>query len=217
MQIELDNFIIHTDKDLDYLSEISKTLNSETKKVLDFFELKELKEKKNVVIYTDIQKYKAHKEEMGEDYQEWMCGDTMDGNINLLELTEAQKTKAHKNMTLKDFLQSVIHEFVHACQQEVNNDFKGLVWFWEALATNLSGQQDNCAEIKNCDFEKLKTDFNTVRGAYGYAYLLGDYMLKTYGQKKVLDYVKNPNKLRQDEDKIFNSAKNSQKREVNNF
>jgi len=213
MQIELDNFIIHTDKDLDYLSEISKTLNSETKKVLDFFELKGLKEKKKVVIYTSIDKYKSHWEKMGEEYEDWMCGDVADGNINVLELTEAQKTKTHKNMTLKYFSQTIIHEFVHACQEEVNNfDDEDLMWFWEALATNLSGQKYDGVDLEKCDFEKLKTDFYNLKDGYGYVYSLGDYMLKTYGQKKVLDYVKNPNKLRQDEDKIFNSAKNSQKK-----
>ena len=218
MQIELNNFIIHADKDLNYLKDMTKTLNNEAKKVLDFFELKELKEKKNVVIYTSIDKFKSYKESRGEDYQEWMYGDAADGNINVLELSEARKTKTHKNMTLEEFLKTVIHEFVHACQEEVNNDDDDeLMWFWEALATNLSGQKYDGVDLEKCDFEKLKTDFYNLKDGYGYVYSLGDYMLKTYGQKKVLDYVKNTNKLKQDEDKIFNSAKNSQKQQTQSF
>ncbi len=215
MKVELDNFVIFTDKKLDYLEDIERTLNNETKEILNFFELSALKEKKNVVIYGDIQKYKSHIEQTSE-YQEWMCGDTDDGNINLLELSEVQKTKAHKNDTLETFLQTIIHEFVHVCQQEVKCDYEGLIWFWEALATNLSKQERKNIDLQNCDFDKLKNDFSNVKNGYGYAYVLGNYMLETYGQKKVLDYVKNPDKLRQDEDNIFESAKKAQMNQEKN-
>ena len=53
-----------------------------------------------------------------------MNADTFDGNINLLSIEECRKTKAHSDITLEEFLENIIHEFVHACQQEINPDSK---------------------------------------------------------------------------------------------
>ena len=54
-------------------------------------------------------------------------------------------TKSHREMTFSGWVQIVVHELVHICQQEVKPNPYGCEWFWEALALNLSGQ--NCLKL----------------------------------------------------------------------
>ena len=139
-----------------------------------------------------------------------MCADTYDGNINLLEISEAKKTKEHLDMDMDEFTKCILHEFVHSCQQEWNFNSNGTSWFWEALATNLSGQDYSIVSLDNCDFEKLKSDFNGTKNGYSYSYTLGKYMLENYSNDELLEYIKNPDSLKKDADNIFAKAKEAQ-------
>ena len=210
MRIELNNFVIEYDKEIDYISNIISTLENDTIEILDFFELRKLSKKKKVVIFTDREKYKKHLLPYVKEFKEWMCGDTYDGNINLLEISEARKSKEHENMDLDEFIKCILHEFVHSCQQEYNSNSDGVSWYWEALATNLSNQDYSPVSLKTCDFEKLKRDFNDTEKGYSFSYTLGKYMLENYSKDKLLEYVKNPNLLKQDADDIFKKAKQLQ-------
>ena len=210
MRIELSNFVIEYDKEIDYISNIISTLENDTIEILDFFELRKLSKKKKVVIFTDREKYKKHLLPYVKEFKEWMCGDTYDGNINLLEISEARKSKEHENMDLDGFIKCILHEFVHSCQQEYNSNSNGVSWYWEALATNLSNQDYSTVSLKTCDFEKLKRDFYDTEKGYSFSYTLGKYMLENYSKDKLLEYVKKPNLLKQDADDIFKKAKQLQ-------
>lgn len=96
MKIELSNFTIEYDKEIDYMSNIISTLENNTIEILEFFELEKLSQKKKVVIFTDREKYKKHLLPFVKEFKEWMCADTYDGNINLLEMSEARKQKNMK-------------------------------------------------------------------------------------------------------------------------
>lgn len=210
MKLEVNNFLIEYDKEIDYMSKIILTLESDTIKILEFFGLERISEKKKIVIFTDRKKYKEHILQYVKEFKEWMCADTYDGNINLLEISEARKSKEHKNMNMDDFIKCILHEFVHLCQQELNSNSEGTNWYWEALATNLSGQNYNIVSLFECDFDKLKNDFYNTKNGYSYSYTLGKYMLENYSKDKLLEYVKNPDLLKNDADDIFESAKQSQ-------
>ena len=158
MKIELSNFTIEYDKEIDYMSNIISTLENHTIEILEFFELEKLSQKKKVVIFTDREKYKKHLLPFVKEFKEWMCADTYDGNINLLEMSEARKSKEHEDMDMDEFIKCILHEFVHSCQQEWNENSKGVSWYWEALATNLSNQDYSPVSLEDCDFEKLKND-----------------------------------------------------------
>lgn len=212
MKIELDNFIIECDKEINYMSNIVSTLENNTVGILDFFELDKLSQKKRVVIFTDREKYKNHLLPYVIRFEEWMCADTYDGNINLLEISEARKSKEHENMDMDEFIKCILHEFVHSCQQEWNSNSDGTAWYWEALATNLSDQDYSLVSLEDCDFEELKRNFNGTKNGYSYSYTLGKYMLENYSKDKLLDYVKNPDILKQDADSIFETVKQSQKK-----
>ena len=109
MKTELSNFVIEYDKEIDYMSNIISTLENNTIEILDFFELGKLSKKKKVVIFTDREKYKKHLLSYVKEFKEWMCGDTYDGNINLLEISEARKSKEHKNMDMDEFVKCILH------------------------------------------------------------------------------------------------------------
>lgn len=211
MKIELSNFTIEYDKEIDYMSNIISTLENNTIEILEFFELEKLSQKKKVVIFTDREKYKKHLLPFVKEFKEWMCADTYDGNINLLEMSEARKSKEHEDMDMEEFIKCILHEFVHSCQQEWNENSKGVSWYWEALATNLSNQDYSPVSLGDCDFEKLKSDFNGTENGYSYSYTLGKYMLENYSKEKLLEYVKNPDLLKQDANHIFETVKQSQK------
>ena len=210
MTLELNNFIIEYDKEIDYIDIIISTLENKVKDILEFFELDKLSKKKRVVIYTDREKYKEYLTPYVGTFREWMCADTYDGNINLLEINEARKCEEHKDMTIDEFTKCILHEFVHACQQEINSNSNGTAWFWEALATNLSGQDYNIIDLSKCDFELLQKNFNGTPNGYYYAYTLGKYMLENYSKDRLINYIKNPRLLREEATLIFEEVKESQ-------
>ena len=110
MKIELSNFTIEYDKEIDYMSNIISTLENNTIEILEFFELEKLSQKKKVVIFTDREKYKKHLLPFVKEFKEWMCADTYDGNINLLEMSEARKSKEHEDMDMDEFIEGAGYE-----------------------------------------------------------------------------------------------------------
>lgn len=212
MKIERPSFIIETDKELPYMNQIIDTLENHTYDILSFFKLNKLSTKKKVIIYTDREKYKEYLLQYVKEYKDWMQADTYDGNINLLEISESRKSDAHKDLTIEEFIKCILHEFVHATQQEINPNSDGTAWFWEALATNLSGQDYNEVDLSNCNFQSLQEDFNNTNNAYSYAYTLGRFLLDNFSQDEILEYVKNPSQLKDNAKEIFSSAINSQKK-----
>lgn len=100
MKIDLNYFIIECDKNIDYIQNVIEVLENHTKRILDFFKLKNLSEKKKVIIFGDREEYKEHLKPFVKEYKEWMCGDTYDGNINLLDIFEARKSQKHKAMDI---------------------------------------------------------------------------------------------------------------------
>ena len=122
MKLELRNFILEWDEDINYIQEMISTLENDAHDILDFFELYKLSQKKKVVIFTDREKHKEHLIPFVKEFKEWMCADTYDGNINLLEISEARKSKEHEDMDMEELVKCILHEFVHSCQQELNSN-----------------------------------------------------------------------------------------------
>ena len=196
------NFIVECNKQLDYLDDLEKKLLEESSRILNFFELKGLKKQKKIKIWTDREKYQKYLEQYVPKYYEWMCADTHDGNINILSIEECKKTKAHEDMTLEEVLRIITHEFVHSCQQEINSDAEYVEWFWEALATNLANPFDYVVSMQ-CEDDDLIYHLNDVPYSYQICFTIGKFMLENYSHKEIMDYIKNPDKLRKDAQIIF--------------
>ena len=178
---------------------LMNSLEENKKRIMAFFELDKLSEPKQIYIAPNRLDYQKHMEELcegqpGWHYQDWMVADTIDGDINILNLECYRATVAHKNMDIEAYKKVVVHEFVHSCQQQVYDNSYGVGWYWEALATNLAEQLYSETRIE-CDGEELSFEFFGLAEGYLYANNLGKYMLKTYPHTKILEYVKEPQKL----------------------
>ena len=111
-------------------------------------------------------------------------------------------------MTVNDMKLIILHEFVHICQQEseIEHIDDDIVWFWEALATNL-GNPEKFSKIKIEATNKEINNFDSLPYNYPIAYTIGNYILEHYTHKEILEYVKYPTKLLNDSDDILNSAR----------
>jgi len=208
MYFETENFIIKSNKQIPYINEVLEYLNEQIPTILEFFRIKTLPVKKEIIIWTDINEYKKHIEQFTE-YKEWMCADTFDGNINMLSIEECHKTKSHEFTDVKHFKTTIAHEFVHICHQQVQKAKEGFndSWYWEALATNLgNAEQFNLSTI-NTTSDELINNFNDIKYAYGIAYTIGKYMLSTYDHETILNYVRNPQTLIRDTPRLIEETK----------
>ena len=160
MVLEKTNFIVEFDEKLEYIPEMINYLETKMRDIMNFFGLYSFDSKIKIIIYDDLESYKKHIEQFFE-YHDYMCADTNDGNINLLSLDAAHKTKEHADMTLDELNKIVLHEFVHICQQakEIEHLRDDIIWFWEGLATNL-GNPENYKIIQINATNAEINDFN---------------------------------------------------------
>lgn len=207
MVLEKNNFIITYDENISYIPEVVDYLESKINTIMNFFELDSFNSKKQIVIYNNLETYKRHIEQFFK-YYDYMCADTNDGNINLLSLEEAHKTKEHKDMALDELKSTILHEFVHICQQEKELEHldSDIIWFWEALATNL-GNPEAFSNISIKATNEEINNFNYLEQNYPTAFTIGNYMLENYSHEGILEYVKYPSKLLVDSEKILNAAR----------
>lgn len=208
MKITSDNFVVFCDKKYTEAAErLIQILTANSERILDFFKLNQNNIKVNIYIYSTIDEYISHIKQCNQQYYDWMIADTFDGNINIVSIDICQKINSHKSISLNDYSKLIIHEFVHICQQAVNPDCNGCIWFWEALATSLSGQMfESPKEL--CSKEDLLFNYTELPDAYSISYFLGQYMLKNMTHDKIFEYIKNPESLRSDVDEILRAVLN---------
>ena len=108
-------------------------------------------------------------------------------------------------MEREEYARLIVHEFVHICQQQVEPDCDGCVWFWEALATNLSGQVAEPVAI-SCSKEELMFEYQELPAAYAVSYQLGKYMLEHMSSDQIYEYICRPEILREDTEEILKAA-----------
>ncbi len=206
MLVEKKYFKLEYDSSITYIPEVIDYLEIKMKDIMAFFEITSIKEQRKIIIYDDLEKYKKHIEKF-TDYHDYMCADTNDGNINLLSIEAAHKTKTHANMTLDELKTTICHEFVHICQQEseIEHLEPEIVWFWEALATNL-GNPNMFHKIEIKGNEELD-NFSSLKNNYLIAFTIGSYLLENYSHEKILEYIRFPKKLKNDSERILTEVK----------
>lgn len=207
MKKQTRNYLIEYDENNKYIEEVCNYLDDKIDSILSFFELINLKEKRKIVIWNNLDEYKNHIEQF-YPYQDYMRADTNDGNINLLSLEAARKTKEHSTTTIDELKKVISHEFVHICQQdsEIEHIDSDIVWFWEGLATNLGNPEDFHKIEITVDDDEIQ-EFNSLENNYSIAYTIGNYMLENYSHEQILEYVRYPKKLQFDSSKILEEAK----------
>lgn len=207
MDIITENINLYYEHDCDELADqIYNTLLLNLDSILRFFRLKKLKNKVDVIIYSTIEDYIVHINKCKHSYYEWMIADTFDRKINIMSIDACRKTNSHRIMSLEDYSKLIVHEFVHICQQEVNANSYGCEWFWEALATNLSGQYMKPTDVL-CTKDELMFNYVNIPNAYAISYNLGQYMLQNLSHDLIYEYISNPTILWNDTEKILISVK----------
>ncbi len=207
MKKEGKDVILHYDEAESELAElILKVIEDNLERLLAFFQLGGLSNKVDIIIYSSIKDYEKHMLECGYAYYEWMIADTMDGKIHISTLDACRGTQAHRDISFDDYVKMIIHELVHICQQHVYANCYGCEWFWEALATNLSGQ---CMEYPQelCTRDDLMFHYNEVPYAYSISYHIGKYMLENLPHEKIYEYIANPDALWQDTEELLGVLK----------
>lgn len=206
MKIDAKNFAVYCDeKNKGSAERLLQILSSHGERILEFFKLSHIEEKAEIIIYSDIEEYAAHVNRCGQEYYDWMIADTFDGKINIVSVDICRKTESHRNISDEEYAKLIIHEFVHICQQAVNPDCNGCIWFWEALATNLSGQKIESPRSL-CTEEELIFHYTELPEAYSISCFLGQYMLKNLTYEQIYEYIKNPELLRNDAGDILKAA-----------
>lgn len=190
------------DKELAEL--VSRTLGENMREIAAFFGLDGTDHCQQIIVYSSIEEYKAHTERFTA-YYSWMIGDTYDGNINLLSFTRCREAEGHSEMTESDYEKLILHEFTHICQQQINPNANGVIWFWEALAQNLSGQTNEDIPL-TCTPEELSENYINLFGNYAISCKLGRYMLENYSHERIMEYVKYPERLMKDTPDILREA-----------
>ena len=118
----------------------------------------------------------------------WHIGDSHNGNVMLVSPYTPVEVHTHESI-----LQAALHEYVHALVHQVN---PGLSYFWDnGLATYLAGQKPDEIAFLQMQAPTL-SDMHTENGlkfgnmgGYSFSYKYIEYLDKTYGWDKVLDFA----------------------------
>jgi hypothetical protein len=208
MRKELDNFIIESDMKLDYFDEIINHIIENEKRILEFFELKELPEKVKIMILS----YESFKEFVISKYGEileYVSGDSdsKTRTIRILNVEDQIKYTTHKDETIEKLKATTLHEIVHQCHRVYHCEYRQIRWFAEGLATNISNQDYNLISLDKCDFNTLKNDFSHYENSYKYAHTIVNFILNNYSKEEITRLYKDPNYLREKACSIFEEAK----------
>lgn len=209
MNISIEEIIEKLGEKFPYRDKYIEQIEQKLLTIIEFFKIIYFDDIK-IVIWKNIEDYKNHISKYTE-YKEEMCADTYDGNINMLDINEARKTETHKNITEEEFIQNLVHEFVHICHQkaEIEHDEDNTnAWFYEALATNLGNKEQFNNLVYFTESKEELEQFNNIKNnRYEKAYTIGKYLLENYSKEEILEYVRYPSKLKKDTNKIIEEAK----------
>lgn len=207
MKIELNNFVIESNKKLDYFSDIVNYITENEKRILDFFELEKLPQKVKIFIlsYEPFRKFIISK--YGEILN-YVSGDSdsQTNTIRILNIEDQIKYTIHKNANIDKIKGTILHEIVHQCHNVYHDDYRQIIWFSEGLATNISNQDYELKDLSECDFEKLKEDFRHYKGGYGFSYTIVNYILNNYTKEEINKLYSDPDYLRKKSNIIFEEA-----------
>lgn len=208
MKINLKNIIIEYSKKLNYIYDIVNYIELNEKEILSFFKINKLSKKYilKILNYDEFKQYIINKY---GDIKPYIRADTdsKSNTIVVLEIDDAKKYTTHKDTCIDDIVKMIMHEFVHACNNEICNCINEIIWFEEGLATNLAKQNYSLCSLDDCDFNLLKNNFNNYKNNYKYSYTIVNYILNNYSKNEVFNFVSNIEHLINSSDEIFKNAK----------
>ena len=202
--------IEYTKDDLDYIDDLINNLKNNYKDIIKFFNNTKFKDKIEIKLWNSVEEYHSYFNSL---YKEKGYNNTVPlwetarsftdkhPKIFLISYKESLKCKGHQKDTLNTFIQTLVHEFVHACHFNYNNHTDSLTWFSEALATNLS-HQDRYEKFP-LRIDSSLDDIMNGKVSYTNYYIMGKYLLDNYDKEYILKLAKDRELLIKDSPKIY--------------
>lgn len=211
MQKETNFFIIrYSENDSKYINVICNYLESEMKRIIDFFDIKYLENKIIINLFDDVNKLwnlhnKLYKtiEKYGE-VPKWLCGFSVDNNVYTLSLNELKKTSNHENSTVDELKKLILHESIHSIHAKRNKKTLYVTWLSEGLATTLSHQYDDIEKRFDATLEEIKNG-NCYYYNYNSMFL---YILENYDKEYISKLINNYDFLLNETEKLYNEIAN---------
>ena len=193
--------INYTDKDLNYIEEMSKIIEPLSKEIIDFFGIEKIEPKIEIYLYDSLAKFREKYIQLGYRLNKdgtvpsWVCGFAYNyTEVYTLCLEEYRKTSCHENENLRDLEYLILHEFLHSCYwyfiRNKNNNYNCTAWLSEGIATTLSHQYDNEDLVFNASLEEMENGCQN----YSNYYLMFVYILNKYGKDYILNLIKDSDK-----------------------
>lgn len=205
--------------DEDLVSVLSTYLDEHVKRVYDFFEVEEPKEKIVINIIPTKKEYDENFRKvrgLGEDCPVfgWSVGEYRNGKITYLSLHDYKHT-THKlknvefEKAIDHYKKTIVHEYVHYVNdifRKVKNCGSTEKYLSEGIACYLSGQKDgeNIPFNFTCE-QLLDRDYNN----YDAYYLVTKYFVENYDKNFVLEIFQSNRQTRELlKNELFEKAEN---------
>lgn len=184
--MRLNFFEIKTIKSDQLNKKLSKFLNSIKRKLDKFFEIEV---KKPLVFFVNSRK--EIDKIWDEKTESWFVGwsGRNFGNIFILNPKVYTKESTHKN--IKSFWQVLAHEYCHLYFWRITRNGNP-TWLNEGLACYLAGQTKKRLPNKNL-FEVFGYYSKGGKSVYNISYFWVKFLLKKFGEKKLLNLIKSIN------------------------
>ncbi len=195
--------IEYTSSDLEYIDFISKIIDDNCEKIVNFFELDKYDNKTHVKLFDKLEEFrKYYKEVHNEEPKDWVCGFARNKDVYTLTLNEYKKTRTHENNNLNALIKLILHEFTHAVHERRHENILVRKWLAEGAATYLSGQHKDSNYI-NCTYEQLleHTSYPNYRAMFAY-------VLENYGHDYILKLMDDEELLVNETERLFEEACN---------
>ncbi len=202
-----EHFIFHFSEDKSALGELFAALENNYSKITKAFGINPANKVK-VEIYPDIKLY--HRRTFGENSPDWMVGN-FDPDNNVVRMVSPNNPGSYHDY--KSVVEIAAHEFAHCVTFEYRSrNNKNLPnWLNEGLSLYYADQfvENDKKRVKEAvasndipALSDLKDDFVKYHG-YTFSYTVVDFIIKKYGEKKLMEFVKNPDSY----GKIFSMSK----------
>ena len=219
MERVIRDFHIIADDNNNYFYDVINYVEKELPRIYSFFGIEKLKDSVTISIvnYQEFKDFLIRKYGIIESY---VRGDS-DSNtksIRILDIDDQIKYTTHKDATLDNTLKMIIHEIVHAFNNDFTSDNKNIIWFREGLATNLANQDYSDINLHDCDINKLiKNWYGFGKGNYNYAHEIVKYMIDNMSHDELMSFIKNPDYVRNNAVIIFNEICNKENMKSKKF
>jgi|GEM_PF-578283 len=208
MQLETKHFKFYCkNQDKPCLKDLSNVLETNYSRITKVLKTS-LKEKSNICIYSDLNTYhKAVNEPNAPNYEVI----NVDEASNTLQMLNPTKSTTHQ---YSDFKKIIVFQFVYLVEHNINSKKNGIpAWLYTGTAMFESqydlGVNQILSNAKSSNnfptlkaLETYSSDFKK-NGGQQFSYSIVDYLVKTYGQDKLVALIKSPSNF----EKIFGISK----------